>query len=65
MLVPFCVIVFEGLCITHMLIELAGCTVTLIVPLREATARRSAAQTADGKVKSASSRFNIKCCYFL
>jgi hypothetical protein len=35
--------------------------VTLIVPPREATVRHSAAHTADGKNKSAGSRFSIYC----
>jgi hypothetical protein len=64
MLVLSCVIVFESLCITHMFDELAGCTVTLIVPLREATVRRLAAQTADGKEKSASPRFTSSAVSF-
>jgi hypothetical protein len=59
MFVLSCVCVFESYCITQTFVELAGCTVTLIVPLREATVRCSAAQTADGKDKSASSRFSI------
>jgi hypothetical protein len=59
MFVLSCVCVVGSYCITQTFVETCWvCTVTLIVPPRETTVRRSAAQTADGKNKSAGSRFS-------
>jgi hypothetical protein len=59
MFVLACVYVFGSYCITQTFVETCRvCTGTLIVPPRETTVRRSAAQTADGKDKSAGSRFS-------